>query len=290
MKYLFLILTTTLLLTSCKNDTTINSNSGEKGFDAFPVWSPLGGQIIYAGGNEVDGWSLFLIDITGTNKQKINSTKDFQVDWSPDGQWIVYSYGGHIYKRKLSDTSTIKLTTQGNNFYPSWSKDGQWIAFDSNNDSPNGMNFVWKMKSDGTSKKQILHAPTVGEIRQPNWFPDGIRIAVVRYVLGRSNPEIAIIDTAGNSISILTNDGSFDRSPKVSSDGNFIVYHRDVNYGQICIVGSDGTNLQQVTTGNTIYPNWSPDGNLITYTNTSQGDGRIWIMEKTGILARKISY
>ncbi|MDD5609445.1 MAG: hypothetical protein PHY57_13085, partial [Ignavibacterium sp.] len=77
--------------------------------------------------------------------------------WSPDGEWIAFVVPlgdeRHIFKMKFNgetfDTTTImQLTIEGRNFLPSWSPDGQWIAYDSNVDSPNGMQFIWKMRSD----------------------------------------------------------------------------------------------------------------------------------------------
>lgn len=288
--FILICLFFSLTASNC-GDSVDSGYSGETIIDAFPNWFPSGDKILYAGGNEANGFSLFLIDTNGTNKQIINFTSSLEADLSSDGEWIVYSSGGQIYKRKLSDTITIQLTFTGGNYFPSWSKDDEWIAFDSNNDSPNGMNFVWKMKSDGKGKKRIIYAPTLGEVRQPDWFPDGIRLVVSRYIVGHhGRPEIAIIDTSGNSIALLTNDEVFDRSPKVSPDGKFVLYYRDVNYGQTCIANADGTHSGEITNGNTIFPNWSPDGKMITFTNSSLYDGRIWIMKKDGSSARRISY
>jgi Tol biopolymer transport system component len=284
-----------LLFYSCNDDKTttviiVNPPTGpEIIHDRDPSWNPLGSTIAYVGGSEISGIGIFVIDTNGQNKHKISDTYVRNLNWSPDGQWLLYVFGGNIYKKKITgDTSTIQLTYLGNNFSPSWSLDGNFIAFDSNIDSPNGMAFVWKMKNDGSGKRRIFYTPTEGEVRKPYWFPDGLRLVVIRSLLNYRSPEVSIIDTNGTSVAVLTNDDEFDRDPRVSLDGDYITWYRDKNKGEICITKTNGQGLQVITNGYSITPNWSPKGDMITYTNTT--DGRIWIISKNRNINKKISY
>lgn len=287
-----------IIFSTCKDfpsDNTNNSvdpkNLTETIYDEFPSWLQDGKAISYKGGTIEDGFGLYGIDSSGSNKREIAVPMTiFEYDWSPDGKWIVYSEGRQIYKRNIEDSRIIKLTSSGGNFFPSWSLDGQWIAYDSDVDSPNGMNFIWKMSADGTEKKRIIYTPDIGEVRQPDWFPDGVRLAVSRYV-GHGAPEIAIIDTMGQSLKVITNDNKFDLSPKVSNDGKNIIFWRYDNYGEILRASiNNDYRIEIVKSGYCKHPNWSPDSELITYSNSSYNDGRIWVMNKDGSNARKISF
>lgn len=277
---------------SCKSDDTVTTSNPPNIptiLDEYPTWSPDGKYLAYTGGDNVNGFGILQIDTNGLNKKYLTNGYGYSPSWSPDGQWILFVDQGNIYKKRVEgDTVTVKLTSSGNNFYPAWSRDNQWISFDSNNESPNGMYFIWKMKADGSEKRRIIYQPKVGEVRNSSWFPDGIKLAVKIYI-GHEGSEIGIIDTLGNLISVLTNDSQDDRTPEASPDGTKIVFNKYGNNGQTFIINSDGTNLKQIINGNSLYPTWSPDGKKIAYSNTMNGDGRIWIISIDGKYRKKIT-
>jgi len=277
---------------SCKDDTVTQEEAIETDptvYDEEPSWSNDGNWIAYVGGDNTNGFKVNAIDINSGNKRLLTQVSVGSPTWVKDDEWIVYEKNGNIFKKRINgDTATVQLTFTGNCFFPSVSKDGQWIAFDSNIETAENMFCVWKIKIDGTQRKRILYAPDEGEVRQPDWFPDGIRLAVSRYFVNHGGArEIAIIDTAGNSIATLTNNvNETDRVPRVSPDGQYIVWWKDL---KVFTIKTDGTELKQIAV-NAIYPYWSPDGTKIVYTNVTHDDGRIWIMNKNGSYRRKITY
>ncbi len=268
---------------SCKDDLITNIID-EVVIDKDPCWSHNGLEIIYVSGSEPLG--ITSINSNGSNKHLVNSNYGRNIDISPDGNWIAYVIGGNIFKERINGKdSIVQLTFEVYNFSPSWSKDGNWIAFSSNNNTSGIMSFIWKMRSDGSEKKRIFYTPTLGEVREPDWFPDGIRLAVSRYV-GHGSPEIGIIDTLGNALGELTNDRIDDTVPKVSPDGNYIVFQRLENTNNVMVMKVDGSELKQISQGQ--FPNWSGDGLRIVFANTT--DGRIWTMLSNGTFKTKISY
>jgi len=80
----------------------------------------------------------------------------------------------------------------------------------------------------------------------------------------------------------LTSDGSNDYAPEWSPDGTRIAFSRD---GNIWVIDSDGSNLQQLTTASHDYaPSWSPDSEKIAFWGYRPwGDGaEIWVMNSDG--------
>ncbi|MEO8446639.1 MAG: hypothetical protein ABI528_04045 [bacterium] len=291
--YVFLIFFgTSMFFFSCNDNSSNSNNEGPRAYDQDPCWSVDGNSIIYQSGLTREDVGIYSIDTNGLNKKEISVPEAVDgIDLSPDGLWAVYSKGGNIFKRKISnikDTVVIQLTFEDGNYNPSWSYDGEWIAYDSNKDSERGQHFIWKMRKDGSMKKRVIGSAYIGEVRQPDWFPDGFRLAVIRYVRASGEPDVAIIDTNGNQLSYLSYGSNFFvEGPQVSNDGNFVVFLLRENGGKIMTIKSDNTNLNLLTAENTKGPHWSPDGKMIAYVNS---DGRIWIMNKDGSRNRKVSY
>ncbi len=240
-----------------------------------------------------------MINIDGKNSHLILKGNDINADWSSDGKWIVYEVGAQIYKapviNDVVDILKIKqLTFEGRNFFPAWSPDGKWIAYDSNKDSPNGMNFIWKMRSDGSGKIRLAYEPKKGEIREPNWSPDGNSIVHIRYSadFNTDASEICIMDQNGNKLKRLTFNDVMENNPKYSADGTKIVFWLS---GVLWIMDSDGNNLKKlINNGN--QPCWSPDGKKIAYISwtdkgySPQNNGTLWIMDADGNNKRQLTY
>lgn len=279
-----------------------------------PIWHPGGNfigfnhtpldSITYPNGMECRGLQHFnydssgfwLVNTDGTNMRKILPYQLFLAKWSPDGRCIAFVNNAHIYKmpfiineEKFDTTQIEQLTFEGKNFLPVWSPDGKWIAFDSNSDSPNGMYFIWKMRNDGTQKIRISYEPDIGEIRMPNWSPDGEHIIHQRYI-GVGAPEIYEMDSNGSNSKRLTFNQDTDSYPAYSLRNNIIAYI--TQFGgrspQIWLINTTGDDLRQLTANNVDVDfglpfSWSPDGEKIVYTQYNANDwsydnGVLWII------------
>jgi len=295
----FLVL---FLLNSC-NENPIDNNIPPC-FDCFdfrltdfePAWSPDGKMIAYIHGDTISGRTgIYFIDTSGTNKQLFYAgIRAYSSTWSQDGEWIAFSDNAQIFKMKVNSDSIIQLTFEGKNFSPSWSPDGEWIAYDSNVDSPNGMNFIWKIKADGTQEIRITYDPKKGEIRMPDWSPDGNSIVHIRYSkdFNTDASEICVMDKNGNNVKRLTFNNDMESYPKYSPDGTSIVYTSEPYGGspQIWVMNSDGTNQKQLTVTQGYSCDWSPDGEWIVYTDSRAVNGMLWIMRKDGRNKHQITF
>lgn len=104
---------------------------------------------------------------------------------------------------------------------------------------------------------------------EPAWSPDGKTIA---YLHGDIDPEkhgLYLIDTSGENNRILLQGKYFD-SPSWSPDGEWIA----ISMGkQIYKIKKNGSQLTQLTfNGRNFSPAWSPDINIIAYSNNDCGD------------------
>ena len=309
----FMLMLWLVVFFSCHKDNIVDgpgTGTVYPNVDSFPSWSPDGSKIIYnhygitkigqdgTYGIDWDSSGLWMMNMDGSDAHLLLKGYDIYSAWSPTGGWIAYHRGGQIYKIPISDdlvdeAGVEQLTVQGENYFPAWSSDGDWIAYDTNNSSNNGMNFIWKMKSDGSKKVRLVYEPEIGEIRMPSWSPRNDRIVHQRYV-EEGDPEIFTMDCLGENPYRLTYDSSFDSYPHYSPDGMHIVFESDAN---IWVMDVDGSNLKQLTTNSGLSPSWSPDGTKIAYigfTNPGEydpsGNGTVWIMNADGSDKKQLTF
>jgi len=314
----FILIQVIIGLYSCtKNLTEINDppieppgNAVSYPFiDRNPVWSPDGKIILYhhAGIIEIkdggsytvdsDSMGLWIINPDGTNP-RLQIQGGYSAAWSPDGTWIAFEKGTHIYKAPFKNgrfdiEQTEQLTFEGRNYSPSISPDGEWIAYDSNYKSPNGMNFIWKMKSNGNQKERIAYDISNGEIRAPSWSQMGNKIVHIRYLIEAPGAEIFTMNSNGLDPTRITYNDYYDRFPEFSYDGRKIVFESD---GNVLTMNSDGTNLKQLTVNVGLYPSWSPNGQKIAYVGSTTNDfippsnGTIYIMNADGSNKQQLTY
>jgi len=269
------------------NSTLIGFNHTPIKDIVYPNGSNCYGEIEF----NYDSIGFWLTNADGTNMRRISAMTLSNPTWSPDGEWIAFVIGSDIYKIKftgqsIDSSSLTKLTNGGRNYFPTWSPDGKWIAYDSDVSSPNGMNFVWKMRSDGSEKKVLAFTPSIGETRMPNWSSKGNQIVHIRYI-GIDAPEIFTMDTTSGNVIRLTNNSTTEYYPQFNSEGNTIAY--GFTPMNICLMDSIGNSIKQLTSngvdalGNIPF-SWNPKNSQIVFTSYrlrdwSRSNGVLWIID-----------
>ncbi len=224
--------------------------------------------------------------------------------WSPDGNWVAFSLYGDIWKVAAAGGQAQRLTIhEADDVKPRWSPDGKTIAFSSNRSG----NFdIWTISAEGGNPTQVTFHSAWDSVSC--WMPDSNWILFYSYRSGELNLW-KIRKTGGLPVQI-TSDGG--RDANMSPDGTRLVYcngnasmwlkgyHGSANWEIFSVSLKENDIPQQLTrsTGNELYPCYSPDGQFVYYLHeeeTAQQDGsktpvyNLWRMDASGDNASQIT-
>lgn len=153
-------------------------------------------------------------------------------------------------------TNPTRFST-GTDFAVAVSPDGRTLAVDH-------LGVLWTLPVSGGAARRLTS--DVMDIAQPNWSPDGRRIAFQSYKDG--NFHIWSCTADGTDL-VQHTKGSFDhREPRFAPDGKSIAYSTDqggsYNIG-LLDVASGRTRLLVMDAKDAYEPSWSPDGTRICF-------------------------
>ncbi len=205
----------------------------------------------------------------------LNMPVPYHLDFSPDGEWIVFSWQKQIWKIKINGDSLTQLTFSGENFYPRWSPDAKKIIYHVLLGDSAG---IWMINIDGSTERKIGKWGW----SYPEWDIDNEHIIFVDWE--GEYPVIAYADTIGQHYKILLRGSEFNiiqiKNLEYSPDGSKILFvaRRPGEGPMVWVMDADGSNPVPLARGQCA--NWSNDGEKILYTQTESCD--IWIMDKNG--------
>jgi TolB protein len=212
------------------------------------------------------------------------------VAFSPDGQTLVYSMQGSLWKQNVGSDTAEQLTDgPGYDFQPDWSADGRQIAFVRYlNDALE----IYNLDPASGSVSPLTHNGGVNV--EPRWSPDSRRVAWVstagtghfHVFTGSPGPEGlrgAAVWPERKSIVPRYYYSAFDHelSPTWSPDGKEIIYvgNPETVYGtgglwrRSLSADAQPVPVRIEETSWKARPSWSPDGKRVVYSSYA---GRQW--------------
>src|SRR6266699_2056837 len=208
---------------------------------------------------------------------------------SPDGSRVVYfsdaglfsidmylanAENGHTIRKLVSSTRDPHLESmQFINSAGAWSTDGRF-AFGA---IVTGRPALRIVKGDNGDLIKEIKFPSLGEIFNPTWSPDGKQIAFSAQVGGVT--DLFVYELDSGELRRLTNDAYADLEPAWSPDGSLIAFVTDrfttslddLSYGdyQLAVIDARGggqvRQLPHLPKAKHINPQWSPDGKSLYF-------------------------
>jgi len=258
-----------------------------------PAWMPDGRHLLYIS-NARGGRDVFLASLdsrgnpVGSPVQLTTGLNAHTISLTSTGDKLAYSEFRHtaniwsvrIPKDGPASVSEAQRVTTGNQTIEGIgvSRDGKWLAYDSN---LNGNQDIYKMPIRGGEPEQLTNDPS--DEFFPAWSPDGREIAF--YYWKNGNRDLTLMMADGSKFQELTHDPASEYYPDWSPDGLRLVYTSEqTGRMELFIISREnkqakwGTPFQLTYNGAYTGAKWSPDGDLIAYTN-SQG---LWTVPALG--------
>ena len=227
----------------------------------YPVYSPLGGSVVYASNQNGGVFDLFLFMFDGARLFRLTEQigNVISPSFSPDGSRILFAN-----RAAEGPTSLWTIDTTGENadllysgpntiVAADWAPRGNRIAFAMAVDQPDAYE-VFIMNDDGSNVQQLTRGlPGIGG--SLDWSPDGKSLLVYAGLPGDKN--IFLINVDAQTAAQLTNGGN-NAACSFSPDGQWIAFNslRNNDQADIFIMRPDGTDVRQVTSDPE--PDWQP--------------------------------
>lgn len=216
--------------------------------------------------------------------------------------------GGGYDLYSIAENGAIrqKLTSMGEVFGGRFSPDGNRIVFYHIVATvPVVVSHIYTMNSDGSGLRDVSAGRGGGSDSQPDWSPDGRRLAFVR-TSRAAGPEIWTMNVDGTGARRVTalsvgtgissaGEGDFAILPRWSPDGGRIAFAAVPSaqslgaplYPNIFVIRADGSGLTQLTDNDQINssPVWSPDGKQIMWSAKdfiNRQNWKVWAMNASG--------
>lgn len=244
--------------------------------DVFPSFSRLGRLVTTdlsaTLGNPQTSISTWQAD--GSDHRRVfldPSGAAMMASWSPDGQRIVFGFGGFFGARSArparlvmmhADGSDVKDLTEGlpNAGFPSWSPDGKLVVYrvwgnDGKGGEARGLRLL-DLESRGT---KVL---TTEWDNFPYWSPSGDRILFTRQKASDKDFDLFTMRPDGTDVKQLTTSPGADGHATWTADGRSILFmsartgfkdeaplydNSPQPYAQIFIMDANGSNTRQLT-------------------------------------------
>jgi serine/threonine-protein kinase len=189
---------------------------------SFLTVSPNGEQVSFVGRND-QGRALYLRERDELDARPLPGTEGASCPFfSPDGRWVGFGAGGKLKKMALDGGAVLTIADAPQLRGASWGEDGT-IVFSS------AARGLLQVSADGGEIRELTKPDPDRDYdhRWPNILPGGQAVLFV-VMTKAAEHEVAILDLATGSTSVLVKDASY---PRYSQNGCLLYARAGVLYG-----------------------------------------------------------
>ena len=145
---------------------------------------------------------------------------------------------------------------------------------------------IYVMDADGGNQENLTNHPAYDA--QPDWSPDGTKIA---FVSGRDGDgsQIYVMDADGKNVIRLTEGRETKGWPDWSPHGRKIAFSVDHREDYIAVMDADGRNREKLV-DQAGSPSWSPDGKQIAFVSSIDDGHEIYVIGVGGLRHRRVTH
>src|SRR5215831_5377821 len=200
---------------------------------------------------------IFVVDLATKQTRQLTKgdTDEHSIDWSPDGQEILYLtnpepnqdefFNYDVFALRVADGSTRRITaTEFNEYDPLWSPDGKKILFRgtrrglTDRETTMEDTHVWVMNADGSERREI-GAVIDNRAGSPQWSPDGNSAYFT--VQERGSNYLMRLPTSGGKPEYVVKETVFVGSFSVAKDGSvFFSYASPRDMSELYVKSGSG--------------------------------------------------
>jgi Tol biopolymer transport system component len=246
---------------------------------------------------DYDSSGLWRMDMATRKMEFVWNKFLITAEISPDGNSLLYDYGGTIYKANISegkiDTSSIIRRSEVSGHLPAWNTSADKIAYVHTICDEHACG-IWLIDQDNSNSFVALYGGF------PAWIPNQNSFLFQKGIIYDNKTPIAdslwIYSLATNKASYLTTLPSDTRYFKYNFTGNTIIYtyQTEGQAPQVWIMDKNGNNRKQLTTYGAGRLTSTPD-NRIIYLHHNAGikdinNGTLWRMNMDGTNKEQLTY
>ena len=286
-------------------------------FASSPSISPDGTEVVFVSRPPGGLSNIFHLHIATRRIKKLTEdaewadTKYTNLDWSPDGQRILFIMDIETPEGGKTDLCVMDMKTREIRhilqpdpptyiWHPSWSPNSQHIIYSQLYEhglfitDNNGKNIV-NVKPDQSVERTAI---------MPAWSPSRSQIAYIGVIVTKPLPpnplHIYRMNLAEERVTVLTFGGTENRVPLAfRPDGRNILFafqssfDEEIESSDIYVMDADGKNMINLT--NTPekeqFASWSPDGKQIVFDiSMVAGQSAIFVMGANGQNSRRLTF
>ncbi|MBO9740522.1 PD40 domain-containing protein [Xanthomonas axonopodis pv. begoniae] len=216
---------------------------------------------------------------------------DLMPSLSPDGAQVAYA----SLTRDRAGTSILVKTTDNayprvletpapgvSDRLPAWSPDGRQIAF--SRQAPDGSCQVMIAAANGPAASREVMRCDGADMLSFSWSPDGRALVFGSMTGPHGAARMRRLDLATGQWQTLdypAQAGDFDYAPRYSPDGNWIVFLRNPQLGDLWRIPAEGGVAERLTHDNADIRGWSwlPDGSGLIFGRRVDSEARLYLLD-----------